>query len=47
MPESIRSFIAFDIDNNTILEKITSIQNLMTKTRADLKLVEPKRRPKR
>jgi hypothetical protein len=22
MPESIRSFIAFDIDNNTILEKI-------------------------
>jgi len=42
MSEAIRSFIAFDINNETVLKKLTNIQNLLTETRADLKLVEPK-----
>jgi len=42
MQESIRGFIAFDIDNNTILQKIADTQSLLAKTGADLKLVEPK-----
>jgi len=42
MPESIRSFIAFDMDSETVLRKITSVQSLLAKSGADLKLVEPK-----
>jgi 2'-5' RNA ligase len=42
MPEAIRSFIAFDIENELVLKKITEAQNLLVKTGADLKLVEPK-----
>ena len=42
MPEAIRSFIAFDIENELVLKKITEMQNLLAKTGADLKLVEPK-----
>jgi len=42
MPEAIRSFIAFDIDSESTLKKITDMQNLLTKTGADLKLVEAK-----
>jgi len=42
MPETIRSFLAFDIDNESILQKMIEAQNLLTKTQADLKLVEPK-----
>ena len=42
MTESIRSFVAFDIDNESVLKKITEIQGLLAKTGADLKLVEPK-----
>jgi 2'-5' RNA ligase len=41
MPETIRSFIAFDIDSNSILERITNVQNLLIKTGAALKLVKP------
>lgn len=41
MPESIRSFIAFDIDNDAVLRKITDAQNLLIKTGANLKLVKP------
>jgi len=41
MPESIRSFIAFDIDNEDVLKKITDSQNLLIKTGANLKLVKP------
>jgi len=41
MPETIRSFIAFDIDSEAVLKKITSVQNLLIKTGADLKLVKP------
>ncbi len=41
MPESIRSFIAFDLDNEAVLRKITDAQNLLVKTGASLKLVKP------
>jgi 2'-5' RNA ligase len=40
--ETIRSFIAFDLDNESILKKITNLQLSLAKTGADLKLVEPK-----
>jgi len=42
MSEAIRSFVAFDIDNELILRKMTEAQELLTKTGADLKAVEPK-----
>jgi len=42
MPETVRSFIAFDIDSESTLKKMTDIQNLLAKTGADLKIVEPK-----
>jgi len=41
MSESIRSFIAFDMDNEAVLRKITDAQNLLVKTGANLKLVKP------
>jgi len=41
MSESIRSFIAFDLDNEAVLRKITDAQNLLVKTGANLKLVKP------
>jgi len=40
--ETIRSFIAFDLDNEPILKRIADVQALLAKTGADLKLVEPK-----
>ena len=42
MPEAIRSFIAFDMDSELVLKRITAMQNLLAKSGADLKLVEPK-----
>lgn len=42
MSEAIRSFVAFDIENDLILRKMTDAQELLTKTGADLKAVEPK-----
>lgn len=42
MPETIRSFIAFDIESESILKKLADAQSLLAKTGADLKLVEPK-----
>jgi 2'-5' RNA ligase len=41
MSESIRSFIAFELDNESVLRKLTEAQNLLVKTGADLKLVGP------
>ena len=41
-PEEIyRSFIAFDIEHPSILERIRMVQEELAATRADLKLVEP------
>lgn len=42
MPEAIRSFIAFDIESESVLERIANVQKLLTETKADLKFVEPK-----
>jgi len=42
MSEMIRSFIAFDINNESVLKRFTEVQNSLLKTGADLKLVEPK-----
>jgi 2'-5' RNA ligase len=42
MSETIRSFIAFDMGDGSVLNRITHLQDLLTKTGADLKLVEPK-----
>jgi len=42
MSEQIRSFIAFDIQNQGIINRIAAAQKLLMQTNADLKLVEPK-----
>ncbi len=42
MAGSIRSFIAFDMDSEAVLSKMTHVQNVLLKTGADLKPVEPK-----
>lgn len=34
MPGTIRSFIAFDIDSESILKKIMAVENLLIKTGA-------------
>jgi 2'-5' RNA ligase len=41
MPESIRSFLSFDIENDTVLNRFTSAQKRLIQTGADVKLVEP------
>jgi 2'-5' RNA ligase len=41
MVESIRSFIAFDIRSNHVLDRLAKVQRLLAQTGADLKLVEP------
>jgi len=41
MPESIRSFLAFDIESDTVLNRLATAQNLLVQTGADLKLVAP------
>jgi 2'-5' RNA ligase len=40
MSERIRSFLAFDMDSQAVLRKITEIQAALVKTGADLKPVE-------
>lgn len=39
--ESIRSFLAFDIDSEAVMKKLRDVQALLVKTGADLKPVEP------
>jgi 2'-5' RNA ligase len=41
MSEMIRSFIAFDLNNETVLQRFKQIQDKLVQTGADLKLVEP------
>ena len=36
----MRAFIAFDLENEEVKKKLTEVQSLLTKTRADIKLVE-------
>ncbi|MGA2680996.1 MAG: RNA 2',3'-cyclic phosphodiesterase [Candidatus Bathyarchaeia archaeon] len=42
MSERIRSFIAFDMENDQVLSKLADAQKLLRETGADLKLVDPK-----
>jgi len=41
MAESIRSFLAFDIENEAVRKRLAAAQKLLVQTGADLKLVEP------
>jgi 2'-5' RNA ligase len=41
MSETIRSFIAFDLDNQQVLQRLGDVQNILAKTGADLSLVKP------
>ncbi len=41
MSNSIRSFFAFDLENDMILKRLAAAQRLLVQTRADVKLVEP------
>ena len=42
MSEAIRSFIAFDMNSESVLKRIAGVQDLLDKSGADLKLVETK-----
>jgi 2'-5' RNA ligase len=39
--EGVRSFIAFDLENESVLKRIAEAQSMLIKTGADLKAVEP------
>jgi len=41
MPESIRSFLAFDIESETVLNRLVTAQRQLVQTGADLKIVLP------
>ncbi len=41
MAESIRSFLAFDIENEEILKKMKAVQQILIQSGADLRLVQP------
>lgn len=41
MSEMIRSFIAFDINNESVLRRFSEVQSTLLNTGADLKLVKP------
>ena len=41
MPSSIRSFLSFDLESETVRKRLASMQRLLVQTGADLKLVEP------
>ncbi|KYH39874.1 MAG: hypothetical protein AYL32_014570 [Candidatus Bathyarchaeota archaeon B26-2] len=42
MSELIRTFIAFDVEEEAVLRRITSVQRMLAETGADLRLVNPK-----
>lgn len=41
MSERIRSFIAFDLENEQVLNRLSAAQRLLLETGADLRIVEP------
>lgn len=41
MPEAIRSFIAFDVNDESVRKRMADMQSLLVGTRANLKLVKP------
>jgi 2'-5' RNA ligase len=42
MAEPIRSFLAFDIENAEVIERMEAAQGLLVQTSADLRLVQPR-----
>ncbi len=42
MSEKIRAFIAFDLANDSVVNRIAAAQKMVIQTNADVKLVEPK-----
>lgn len=41
MSGTIRTFLAFDIEDQTVIRKLTQVQGMLGNSRADLKLVKP------
>ncbi len=41
MSDTIRSFIAFDINNELVVRRLSEVQGMLVNTGADLKLVKP------
>jgi 2'-5' RNA ligase len=41
MSDTIRSFLAFDIEEEVIIRRLSEVQGMLTNTSADLKLVKP------
>jgi 2'-5' RNA ligase len=41
MSQTIRSFVAFDIDNELVVRRLSEVQGMLVNTDADLKLVKP------
>jgi 2'-5' RNA ligase len=41
MSECVRAFLAFDINNEEVKKKLIDVQQLLARTNADMKLVEP------
>jgi 2'-5' RNA ligase len=41
MPESMRSFLAFDLESEPVRQRLAGVQKSLVQTGADLKLVEP------
>jgi len=41
MSETIRSFIAFDIENEIVVRRLSEVQNMLVNTGANLKIVKP------
>jgi 2'-5' RNA ligase len=41
MPETIRSFLAFDIEDEGIIRRLEEVQGMLANTAADLKLIKP------
>jgi 2'-5' RNA ligase len=42
MSEKIRAFVAFDLANDSVVNRIAAAQKMIIQTNADVKLVEPK-----
>ncbi len=42
MSEKMRAFIAFDLANDSVVNRIAAAQKMIIQTNADVKLVEPK-----
>lgn len=41
MSDTVRSFLAFDLDNDEVLRNLVRVQSQISKTGADVKMVEP------